>query len=144
VLDQRIVYEAARRGILDRQLPLLRRHYAEKRNVMVAALKGELGDDISGPDPRGGFFLWATLPAAIDADHLLDRAVRHGVVYVAGSAFFVNGGGRNVIRLSFSAPSHDRIREGATRLAAAIREELTAPVQAVPSAQASSRLSGHR
>lgn len=137
VFDQRIVYEAARRGILDRQLPLLRRHYAEKRDVMVAALKGELGDDISGPDPRGGFFLWATLPPAIDADRLLDRAVQHGVVYVAGSAFFVTGGGRNLIRVSFSAPSHDRIREGATRLAAAIREELTAPAPAAPPARAS-------
>jgi 2-aminoadipate transaminase len=137
VFDQRIVYEAARRGVLDRQLPFLRRHYAEKRDVMVAALKAELGDDISGPDPRGGFFLWATLPAAIDADRLLDRAVQHGVVYVAGSAFFVNGAGRNLIRLSFSAPSHDRIREGASRLAAAIREELTAPAQAAPPGRAS-------
>jgi len=137
VFDQRIVYEAARRGILDRQLPLLRRHYGEKRDVMVAALKAELGNDISGPDPRGGFFLWATLPPAIDADHLLDRAVQHGVVYVAGSAFFVNGAGRNLIRLSFSAPSHDRIREGASRLASAIREELAAPAQAEPSARAS-------
>lgn len=137
VFDQRIVYEAARRGILDRQLPLLRRHYAEKRDVMVAALKAELGADISGPDPRGGFFLWATIPPAIDADRMLDRAVQHGVVYVAGSAFFVNGGGRNLIRLSFSAPSHDRIREGASRLASAIREELTAPAQAEPSARAS-------
>jgi 2-aminoadipate transaminase len=137
VLDQRIVYEAARRGILDRQLPLLRRHYAEKRDVMVAALKAELGDDISGPDPRGGFFLWATVPPAIDADHLLDRAVRHGVVYVAGSAFFVNHGGGNLIRLSFSAPSHDRIQEGVRRLAAAIREELTAPAEAGPPARAS-------
>lgn len=137
VLDQRIVYEAARRGILDRQLPLLRRHYAEKRDVMVAALKAELGDDISGPDPRGGFFLWATVPPAIDADHLLDRAVRHGVVYVAGSAFFVNRGGGNLIRLSFSAPSHDRIQEGVRRLAAAIREELTAPAEAGPPARAS-------
>jgi 2-aminoadipate transaminase len=137
VLDQRIVYEAARRGILDRQLPLLRRHYAEKRDVMVAALKGELGDDISGPDPRGGFFLWATLPAAIDAERLLDRAVRHGVVYVAGSAFFVNNGGGNLIRLSFSAPSHERIREGVKRLAAAIREELTSEAPAAPPARAS-------
>ena len=45
----------------------------------------------SWPDPRGGFFLWATLPARIDADRLLDRAVEHGVVYVAGEAFFVEG-----------------------------------------------------
>lgn len=137
VFDQRIVYEAARRGVLERQLPMLRRHYQEKRDVMVKALKQELGDDIHGPDPRGGFFLWATLPQAIDADHLLNRAVQHGVVYVAGSAFFVNHGGRNLIRLSFSAPSHDRLREGASRLAAAIREELAVP--AAPQAGASIR-----
>jgi 2-aminoadipate transaminase len=142
VLDQRIVYEAARRGILERRLPMLRRHYQEKRDVMVTALKQELGDEIRGPDPRGGFFLWATLPETIDADRLLDRAVQHGVVYVAGSAFFVNNGGRNLIRLSFSAPSHDRLREGASRLAAAIREELAAP--AAPQAEASTRRSGCR
>ena len=63
-LDQRIVYEAARRGILDRQLPLLRAHYREKRDVMVAALRSELGDALRWADPRGGFFLWATLPRA--------------------------------------------------------------------------------
>jgi 2-aminoadipate transaminase len=124
VLDQRIVYEAARRGILERQLPMLRRHYQDKRDVLIKALKSELGDDIQGPDPRGGFFLWATLPQAIDGDRMLERAVQHGVVYVAGSAFFVNNGGRNLIRLSFSAPSHERLRDGAARLAAAIREEL--------------------
>jgi 2-aminoadipate transaminase len=127
VLDQRIVYEAARRGILERRLPMLRRHYQDKRDVLITALKSELGDDIHGPDPRGGFFLWATLPQAIDADRMLERAVQHGVVYVAGSAFFVNNGGRNLMRLSFSAPSHDRLREGAARLAAAIREELAVP-----------------
>jgi 2-aminoadipate transaminase len=141
ILDQRLVYETARRGILDRQLPLLRAHYREKRDVMVETLQRELGADVTWPAPRGGFFLWAALPAAIDADRLIERAVRHGVVYVAGQAFFVNGPGepqgaaaaaavneipRNLMRLSFSAPSHDRIREGVSRLAAAVREELAA------------------
>jgi 2-aminoadipate transaminase len=137
ILDQRIVYEAARRGILERQIPLLRRHYQQKRDVLIKALKSELGDDIHGPDPRGGFFLWAMLPQAIDADHMLERAVQHGVVYVAGSAFFVNSGGRNLIRLSFSAPIHEKLREGAARLASAIREELALPE--VPRARASTR-----
>jgi 2-aminoadipate transaminase len=137
VFDQRIVYEAGRRGILDRQLPLLRKHYADKRDVMVAALRCELGDAISWPDPRGGFFLWARLPEGIDADRLINRAVQHGVVYVAGSAFFVNDQGGHFIRLSFSAPAHERIREGAKRLAAAIREELTEGAPAAPSARAS-------
>lgn len=135
--DQRVIFEASRRGILERQLPMLRAHYKAKRDVMVEALRREFGADITWPAPRGGFFLWATLPQAIDADHLLDRAVQHGVVYVAGSAFFVNNAGRNLIRLSFSAPSHERLREGASRLAAAIREELAVP--AGPPAGASSR-----
>ena len=122
--DQRIVYEAIRRGILDRQLPLLRAHYQAKRDVMVTELRASLGGEISWPAPRGGFFLWATLPEQIDAERLIERAVAHGVIYVAGEAFFVNGSGRNIIRLSFSAPTHERIREGVRRLAAAIREEI--------------------
>ena len=42
-LDQRVVYEACRRGILQRQLPLLRRHYQQKRDVMVEALRSAFG-----------------------------------------------------------------------------------------------------
>jgi 2-aminoadipate transaminase len=122
-LDQRVVYEACRRGLLQRQLPLLRRHYQEKRDVMVEALRSAFGDDISWPPPRGGFFLWATMPPGVDADRLVPRAIEHGVIYVAGEAFFVNGAGQNLVRLSFSSPAPDRIREGVTRFAAAVREE---------------------
>ena len=126
--DQRIVYEACRRGVLDRQLPMLRAHYQQKRDVMVAALKKELGSQVTWPDPRGGFFLWATLPASIDSDAMVPRAVEHGVIYVSGDAFFVDSDaarqGANIIRLSFSAPTPSRIEEGVKRLAAAIVEEL--------------------
>jgi len=136
-LDQRIVFEACRRGLLHRQLPALRRHYQQKRDVMVQALRAALGTSVTWPAPRGGFFLWATLPDGIDADLMLARAVDHGVIYVAGDAFFVSGpreGGdesrgpapRNLVRLSFSAPTTDRIREGVSRLAATIRGELDA------------------
>ncbi len=136
-LDQRIVYEACRRGILDRQAPVLRRYYQAKRDVMLGALREHFGDALSWPDPRGGFFLWATLPPNVDADVLVARAVEHGVVYVAGQAFFVNGSGRHFVRLSFSAPAPDRIEEGVRRLAAAVREEVAArpsesPLRAAP------------
>jgi 2-aminoadipate transaminase len=137
VFDQRMVHECGRRGILDRQLPILRKHYGAKRDVMVEAFRSESDIRLTWPEPRGGFFLWATLPDAIDADQLLDRAVRHGVVYVAGSAFFVNQRGGSQIRLSFSAPTHDQIAEGVRRLADAIREELREREQAAPSARAS-------
>ena len=125
-LDQRVVFEACRRGVLDRQLPMLREHYRQKRDVMVEALQKEFGREVTWPSPRGGFFLWATLPAPIDADVMIARAVEHCVIYVAGEAFFVDGAGsgRNIVRLSFSAPSHERIREGVARLGVTVREEL--------------------
>jgi 2-aminoadipate transaminase len=55
---------------------------------------------------------------------MIARAVEHGVIYVAGEAFFVNGGGRNMVRLSFSAPPTERIVEGVTRLGETVRAEL--------------------
>jgi 2-aminoadipate transaminase len=126
-LDQRVIYEACKRGVLERQLPMLRRHYQAKRDVMVESLRGEFSDKVTWPAPRGGFFLWATLPEHADA--MINRSVEHGVIYVAGAAFFVDDSGHNVIRLAFSAPSHDRIREGVKRLAAVVHDEMAALVK---------------
>jgi len=121
-LDQRIVYEACRRGVLARQLPVLREHYQRKRDAMVSALTRSLGADLTWPPPRGGFFLWAKLVPPVTSDLLLPVAQSHGVVFVAGSAFFVNGTGQEYLRLSFSAPPPERIEEGVSRLAAAIHQ----------------------
>ena len=122
-LDQRLIYEACRRGVLERQLPLLRAHYAHKRDVMEQALRRELGTSVSWPKPTGGFFLWLTLATGLDADKMIPRSVEHGVIYVAGDAFYVNGEGRNTLRLSFSAPTPERIDAGVARLAATLRAE---------------------
>ena len=129
-LDQRLIYEACRRGVLQRQLPILRAHYQHKRDVMERALRRELGTTVSWPTPRGGLFLWLTLPAAIDADRMIPRAIEHGVVYVAGEAFYVNGEGHNTLRLSFSAPTPERIEAGVARLAITLRDEQAAPATA--------------
>jgi 2-aminoadipate transaminase len=140
VFDQRIVYEACHRGIVDRQLPILRAHYQHKRDVMVDALKSAFDTTLTWPAPRGGFFLWATLPSPLDANALLARAVEHGVIFVAGDAFYVNDEpSANVIRLSFSAPAPDRINEGVARLKRAIQQEsasLTAAARSGSSSQA--------
>ena len=124
-LDQRMIYEACRRGVLDRQLPILRQHYANKRDVMQAALQRELRG-ATWPTPKGGFFLWVTLPAGIDAGRMIHRAIEHGVIYVTGDAFYVNGEGKHMLRLSFSAPTPERIEAGVARLAATLRAEAAA------------------
>jgi DNA-binding transcriptional MocR family regulator len=63
--------------------------------------------------------VWAKLKEGWEDSSLLERAIQHGVVFVAGSAFHVDGSGCDTIRLSFSAPPPERIEEGVRRLAAA-------------------------
>jgi 2-aminoadipate transaminase len=123
-MDQRLVYEAWKEGVLARQVPLLRRHYQQKRDVMQQTLRAELGDSVSWPAPSGGFFLWVALPQHLSADAMLPRAIAQRVIYVVGSAFFVDGSGANLMRLSFSAPSPDTIVDGVKRLAGVIKEEM--------------------
>jgi 2-aminoadipate transaminase len=125
-LDQRIIHQVWKRGVLAARLPQLRAYYQQKRTVMEQALRRELADLVTWPAPRGGFFLWAALPESIDTDALLTRALHHQVVYVAGSAFYVDARRSHCVRLSFSAPTHERIEEGIRRFAVAVREELDA------------------
>ena len=119
-LDQRIVHEAVRCGAIGRLIPRLRELYRRKRDVMETALRAEVGSLMRWTQPRGGFFLWATLPEGQDDMALLGRALERRLVFVVGSAFFVDGTGHDRIRLSFSAPTPSRIEEGARRLAAAL------------------------
>lgn len=123
-LDQHVVYEAYRRGVLTGRLPMLRKFYQDKRTVMQQALRDELGTSVSWPEPRGGFFLWVSLPEGFDSEALLPRAIEQRVIYVAGRAFFVDGSGRNTMRLSFSLPTPEKIVEGVRRLAQVVKAEL--------------------
>jgi 2-aminoadipate transaminase len=123
-LDQRVVFQAITRGVLGAQAERLRMHYQEKRTAMQQSLTRTLGDRISSTVPRGGFFLWVTLPARVDGERLLERALQDRVSFVVGQAFFVNGAGANTVRLSFSHPTVPQIVEGIARLARAIEGEL--------------------
>ncbi|MBM3819236.1 MAG: PLP-dependent aminotransferase family protein [Acidimicrobiia bacterium] len=120
-LDQRIIHEAVVRGVLPRLAPGLRELYRGKRDVMEAALRRELGDRLSWPVARGGFFLWVKLPEGADDNTVLARALEQRLVFVIGSAFYVDGTGHDRIRLSFSAPPPERIEEGVRRLAGILK-----------------------
>jgi DNA-binding transcriptional MocR family regulator len=91
---------------------------------MERALSRELDDLVSWSTPRGGFFLWASFRRSINTDALLARALARGVLYVPGSAFYIGTHAGSEARLSFAAPSHERIENGIRRLASAVHEEL--------------------
>ena len=119
-LDQRIALEAMQRGLVDRIGPHLRATYRARRDALIAALRTQLDGRLSWVTPRGGFFLWATLLGGETDEALLERALEERVIFVSGSAFFVDGSGHDTIRLAFSAAPEAQIVEGVARLARAI------------------------
>jgi 2-aminoadipate transaminase len=122
-LDQRIAFEAMRRGVVDRLAPRLRAAYRARRDAFVAALRSQVDGRLSWMMPRGGFFLWATLSGGENDEALLARALEERLIFVTGSAFFVDGRGHDTIRLAFSAAREAEIDEGVARLARALRAD---------------------
>jgi 2-aminoadipate transaminase len=75
-------------------------------------------------EPEGGLFVWATLPPYIDTSDLLAKALREDVAFVPGQAAYVDGRGRNSMRLNFSGSSEGEIREGIRRIGKVIAEQV--------------------
>jgi 2-aminoadipate transaminase len=67
-------------------------------------------------EPDGGLHLWCHLEGGLRTRDLLAEAARRRVAFVAGEAFHADGGGENALRLNFSYPDRDGIREGVRRL----------------------------
>jgi 2-aminoadipate transaminase len=120
-LTQRLTLACLNRGLIASQKEKIRPYYRAKRDAMLAALQAEMPEEVRYTRPEGGMFLWVTLPAGMDAEALLETAVEEGVAYVAGRPFFVDGSGRNTMRLTFAKEDIPVILEGVKRLARAIR-----------------------
>jgi 2-aminoadipate transaminase len=98
--------------------------YRSRRDAMVEALDRYFPPQATWTEPDGGLFIWATLPPFIDTSDLLAKALREDVAFVPGQAAYVDGRGRNSMRLNFSAGTEDEIREGIRRIGKVIDEQV--------------------
>jgi 2-aminoadipate transaminase len=102
----------------------LREVYRRRRDTLLDALAEHLPHEAEWTRPRGGLFIWATLPDYIDTTDLLARALREHVAFVPGRAAFMDGRGGSSMRLNFSGVNEDDIREGVRRIGKVVREQV--------------------
>ncbi|HMJ95765.1 MAG TPA: PLP-dependent aminotransferase family protein [Thermoleophilaceae bacterium] len=98
--------------------------YRARRDTMLDALAEHFPPQAEWTRPAGGLFVWATLPDFIDTTDLLARALRDNVAFVPGEAAFLDGRGRNSMRLNFSGSNEDAIREGIRRIGEVVTEQV--------------------
>jgi 2-aminoadipate transaminase len=106
------------------QIKTFRQLYRERRDALLDSMTALLPEGTRWTTPAGGFYSWVTLPPGIDATAMLPRAVAALVAYVPGTGFYVDGQGRDTMRLSYCYPDPERIREGVRRLAGVMEQEL--------------------
>lgn len=121
ILNQRIVYEVLRTGMLDDHVPTIRARYRAQRDAMEAALEKHLTGIARWIKPVGGMFFWLELREGLDAMALLPKAVEAGMAYVPGAAFYAQSPRANTLRLSFVTVSPEKIEQGIAALAGVLR-----------------------
>ncbi len=123
-LNQLIAADFFATGEFYKHVEKVKKVYKAKKDAMLEALEKYMPEGVTWTKPEGGLFLWVRLPENISADEMFNDAIEEKVAYVIGSAFHVDGSGKNTIRLNFSYATFDEIEEGIKRLANVIKKRL--------------------
>ena len=107
---------------LDEHIAAVREVYSINRNAIVDAAGRWFPEGVTITRPKGGMFIWVTLPDGMPAMELYRKAAERHVAFIPGEAFFVDGGGKSEFRLNFSNVDLEKIEPGIKRLGEAITE----------------------
>lgn len=119
---QKITVKFFQKNYFDANVKNIVDMYCGKLEAMLGAFEKYMPEGVTWTRPEGGLFLFLTLPEGYDAEELFQIAIEKNVAFVLGTVFFVNGGGKNTMRINFSYMSEEMNIEGVKRLADAIKE----------------------
>ena len=119
---QKITVKFFQKNYFDANVKKIVDMYRGKLEAMLGAFEKYMPEGVTWTRPEGGLFLFLTLPEGYDAEELFQIAIEKNVAFVLGTVFFVNGGGKNTMRINFSYMSEEKNIEGVKRLADAIKE----------------------
>ncbi|MFO8078361.1 MAG: PLP-dependent aminotransferase family protein [Thermoplasmatota archaeon] len=124
VFSQYIACEYLEGGYIDDHIEKIKKLYKHKRDVMLNALEKHFPEEVHWTLPKGGMFIWITLPKKINTHLMFQKALEKKVAYVSGDAFFPENAQYNSMRLNFSYSDDKDIKKGIKRLSEVIKEEL--------------------
>lgn len=122
--NQVVAYEVGKGGFLNEHVKHICEVYHERRDVMLDTLAEHMPPSVHWTKPKGGLFLWVTMPEGTDTNDIFREAVAEKVAFVPGESFHPRGGGLNTMRLNFSNATNEKINEGIARLARVLERHI--------------------
>jgi len=121
LLEQLALADFFAEGHFLRHLQRMRGEYLERRNALVDALRGELGDTVEVVPPEAGTHLVAWLPAGVDGRTVACAALAEGLHVEAISRYSTRPPERDGLLLGFASHCPRELRAGVVTLARALR-----------------------
>jgi 2-aminoadipate transaminase len=123
-LSQYVIHHLIANGEYAKHVETLKNVYREKRDTMLNALQAEFADmpEVHWTKPRGGMFVWLTMPTAIPTTPggaFIENSIREGVLFIPGEFGHVDDRGpvpKTEARISFGDAKIPQILEGIKRL----------------------------
>lgn len=119
--NQVLAHEYLKRGKLKPYVESVRKVYARRATLMLNALEKYMPENISWTKPKGGFYVWVTMPKNMDSSKVLMKSIEMGAAFVIGNAFDPMGTRNNSFRLAFSYTAEEKIEEGIKIIADSIK-----------------------
>lgn len=121
-VGQRIIYQYLKDTDLDKHISDIKKTYNLQRLAMIESIEKYFPKSVKFTKPKGGMFLWVTLPNRIVATELLNLSIKHKVAFVPGDPFYVKKTNVNTLRLNYSCSNEKTIEEGIKRLSVCINQ----------------------
>lgn len=103
----------------------LRALYTKKRAFLLDLMEKNLAPHITWDPFDGGLFAWCHLPAGVDMQAFVQKALEKKVCVVPGTAFLTDENDPcDAFRINFSTPTDEQLKKGIELLGEAVREML--------------------
>jgi 2-aminoadipate transaminase len=119
-LSQRIACRYLEDNDIGARIKMIRTAYKTQCDLMVRMLREKFPPSVSYTVPEGGMFVWVTLPKGCSSMAVFENALLENVAVLPGFPFYIDGGGKDTLRLNFSNATEENIVAGMSRLAKVI------------------------
>ena len=123
IFSQYLIYDYLTHNDYDAHISRITELYRKQADAMISAMRKYFPTTVGYTEPRGGMFLWVTLPDGMSAMSLFPKALENKVAFVPGDPFYVDRKDANTMRLNFTNADCATIEEGIRRLGAILRSQ---------------------
>ena len=122
IFAQYVIWDYLKNNDLDLHIAKITELYRKQAHAMTQAMDRYFPSTVKYTRPRGGMFLWVTLPEGVSAMSLFPRALEKKVAFVPGDPFYTDAKNANTMRLNYTNADSETIEEGIRRLGDLLRE----------------------